>query len=208
MKAVPGRHRTERGQFLRKRGGKWYLPATDISTQNQFTCDDTARQTEELINVFVSHVSAEEVEKLKARIELGTRQQIAEMTIGSFATLSRTASEVTRLMGHYNEGVPPEGCPSDRAHVRAHQLILWLTDAGFRHGASDVYVDRDDALRLQWSSGERQVKMVFPFAVDEKPYLYHSGGEEYDVEPDPMPEQILNRLKWVFDPDQSRQLAA
>jgi hypothetical protein len=37
----------------------------------------------------------------------------------------------------------------DSAHVRAQQLIVWLTDAGFPYGASDVYTDQDDALRLR-----------------------------------------------------------
>jgi hypothetical protein len=123
-------------------------------------------------------------------------------------TLQQTASEVTRLMGTYSDDVAFEPRPSDSAHVRAHQLIVWLTDAGFPYGASDVYTDQDGALRLQWTGGGRQVKVVFPFSEAENPYLYFSGGDEFDVDANPGPEEILKRLRWVFGLDDSRQRAA
>jgi hypothetical protein len=123
-------------------------------------------------------------------------------------TLQQTASEITRLMGSYSGDVAVETRPSESAHVRARQLIVWLMEAEFPYGASDVYTDQDDASRLQWVGGGRQVKVVFPFSEAENPYLYFSSGDEFDVDANPEPEQILKRLKWVFDVDGSRQRAA
>lgn len=87
-------------------------------------------------------------------------------------------------------------------------MILYLRDAGFTCDASDVYTDADDALRLQWRAGDRQVKVVFPFSPHEKPYMYYSGGEEFEAQSDPAPGQILDRLRWVFAFDESRQRVA
>jgi hypothetical protein len=101
-------------------------------------------------------------------------------------------------MGAHPDDVAVETRPSDSAHVRAQQLIVWLIDAGFPYGASDLYTDRDNALRLQWTGGGRQVKVVFPFSEAENPYLYCSSGDEFDVDASPEPEQILKRLKWVL----------
>jgi hypothetical protein len=36
------------------------------------------------------------------------------------------------------------------------------------------------------------------------PYLHHSSADVFDVEPDPKPDQILNRLEWVSDENQLR----
>jgi hypothetical protein len=111
-------------------------------------------------------------------------------------------------MGTDSDDVDAETRPSDSAHVRAHQLIVWLTDAGFPYGASDVYTDQDNALRLQWTGGGRQVKVVFPFNEGENPYVYFSSGDEFNIDSNPEHEQILKRLKWVSNIDDSRQRAA
>ena len=112
---------------------------------------------------------------------------------------------MTVTNGPHPDDVGVETSPNDNGDVRAQRLRAWLTDAGFLYGASDVYTDQDDGLRLQWTGGGRHVKVVFPFSEAENPYLYFSGGDEFDVDANPGPEQILKRLSWVFGLDDSRK---
>jgi hypothetical protein len=112
---------------------------------------------------------------------------------------------MTVTNGPHPDDVGVETSPNDNGDARAQRLRAWLTDAGFPYGASDAYTDQDDALRLRWTGGGRQVKVVFPFSEAENPYLYFSGGDEFDVDANPGPEQILKRLRWVFGLDDSRQ---
>jgi len=80
----------------------------------------------------------------------------------------------------------------------AHQLVLWLTDRGFRHDATDVYIDQDDALRMVWNSEGRNIEIVFPFLSEQPPYLYYSDPDRFDVISDAPPLQILAYLEWVY----------
>ncbi len=112
--------------------------------------------------------------------------------------LIETGSAVTHLMD-LRDGVDGVDLPSDRAHVRAHQMLADLTYLNLNTAATDVYSDPDGAIRLLWSRDDRSVELVFPSIVDEAPYLYHSDEHIFGVEERPSPQCALEWIHWVLD---------
>jgi len=113
--------------------------------------------------------------------------------------LIEAGSAVTSLMDLPNDDPSDSRRPGDRAHVRAHSMLVGLTSLNFSIPASDVYSDPDGAIRLLWARDDRSVELVFPSIEDESPYLYHSDANRYGVEEHPGPESALKWINWVFD---------
>lgn len=118
--------------------------------------------------------------------------------IGRSSLLVASGSAVTRLMDLRDDGASDVGRPSERAHVRAHQMLVGLTNLNFNNAANDVYSDPDGAIRLLWTQGDRNVELVFPSIEGEVPYLYHSDEHTYGVEENPGPEFALKWINWVL----------
>jgi hypothetical protein len=89
--------------------------------------------------------------------------------------------------------------PGDRAHVRAHSMLVGLTHLDFNIPATDVYSDLDGSIRLLWARDDRNVELVFPSIKEETTYLYHSDASNYGVEEHPSPELALKWINWVLD---------
>jgi len=119
--------------------------------------------------------------------------------IGRSWLLAESGSAVTRLMDLRDDSVSDVGRPSERAHVRAHQMLVGLTNLNFNIAATDVYSDPDGAIRLLWTRDGRNVELVFPSIEDEAPYLYHSDKHNYGVKENPGPEFALKWINWVLD---------
>ena len=118
---------------------------------------------------------------------------------GGSRLLIESGSAVTRLMDLHDDDVTDSRRPGDRAHVRAHSMLVGLKDLNLNIPASDVYLDPDGAIRLLWTQDYRNVELVFPSIEDEAPYLYHSDENNYGVEERPSPEGALKWILWVLD---------
>lgn len=121
----------------------------------------------------------------------------------SRSLLAETVLGVTRLMD-----LPEIARPNEGSHLRAHQMLTKLHARGFNTPANDVYADPDRAIRLLWSSGPRNVEVVFPPVSSEAPYLYHSCEHSYGIEENPTTDCALQWLGWVFKVSAPDQRAA
>jgi hypothetical protein len=110
-----------------------------------------------------------------------------------------TGAAVTRLMDLHNDGMSDACRPGDRAHVRAHSMLVGLMNLDFGTDATDVYSDPDGAIRLLWTQDDRSVELVFPSIDEEAPHLYHSDRNNFGVEEQPSPEAALKWIIWVLD---------
>ena len=113
--------------------------------------------------------------------------------------LIESGSAVTRLMDLDDHSLSDIRRPSDRAHVRAHQMLVDLANLEFSIVATDVYSDPDGAIRLLWARDDRTVELVFPSIESEAPYLYHSDARNYGVEENPSADYVWKWLNWVIN---------
>ena len=72
------------------------------------------------------------------------------MDVDANPNVQPTVSEVAHLMGPYPDDVAVGNRPSDSAHVRARQLMVWLMEAEFPY-EFDVNAEPEQILkRLKW----------------------------------------------------------
>lgn len=118
---------------------------------------------------------------------------------GENRLLIESGSAVTRLMDLGDDSMSDIRRPSDRAHVRAHQMLVDLANLEFSIVATDVYSDPDGAIRLLWARDDRTVELVFPSIESEAPYLYHSDERNYGAEENPSADYAWKWLNWVIN---------
>jgi hypothetical protein len=63
----------------------------------------------------------------------------------------------------------------------------------------DVDTDREGAIRIAWTHGERSLELVVPYELTEQPYLYHSQGQKYGIDEDFSSDALSRWLAWLDD---------
>lgn len=62
-----------------------------------------------------------------------------------------------------------------------------------------VTADETGGIRLQWISPERQVRLIVPADGSGREYVYFEAGESYDLENNPTPSVLAQRLRWFME---------
>lgn len=89
--------------------------------------------------------------------------------------------------------------PTLAAYTAAYDLIK---DAGLKLGArfpkAAIFPTERQGIRLQWSCGERQVRLVVASKKTLPTYLYHQDGESYKSEDNPTAHDLACWLNWLL----------
>ncbi len=64
---------------------------------------------------------------------------------------------------------------------------------------ANVTADETGGIRLQWISPKRQVRLVVPAENGGRQYLYFETEEDYNLEDNPSPTHLAERLRWFAD---------
>ena len=64
---------------------------------------------------------------------------------------------------------------------------------------ANVTADETGGIRVQWISPERQVRLVVPAENSGRQYLYFETEKDYDLEDNPSPKHLAERLRWFAD---------
>jgi hypothetical protein len=82
-----------------------------------------------------------------------------------------------------------------------YKARLWLTKVSRILSdlpmGSHVSTDGSGGVRIEWSVGEKNVRLVIAARPSSKSYIYHEAGSEYGVDRSISPETISRWLKWL-----------
>lgn len=63
-----------------------------------------------------------------------------------------------------------------------------------------VASDTEGGIRIEWRSGEKEVRLVVSDAERQESYIYYEEGDEYDIETNPESGTLANWLRWLIGP--------
>jgi hypothetical protein len=63
--------------------------------------------------------------------------------------------------------------------------------------AGVLYPDGDGGLRVDWESGDRQVRLVVHPSDPAQDYVYHQEGRDYSLDAGVTPEMLRQQLAWL-----------
>lgn len=89
--------------------------------------------------------------------------------------------------------------------LRAQSELFALTDDAFRLlpmslalSRPMLYPDGDGGLRLEWESGDRQIRLAIHRENGTHDYLYHQEGSQYALETPLTPTLLAGWLRWLL----------
>lgn len=92
--------------------------------------------------------------------------------------------------------------PTLGAYIAAYDLVK---DAGLKLGAkfpkAAIFPTERQGIRLQWSGGDRQVRLVVAAKKTFPTYLYHQEGKLYKSEDNPTAHDLARWLNWLLAVD-------
>jgi hypothetical protein len=83
-----------------------------------------------------------------------------------------------------------------------HAALALLLDTQRQIGdlpRPSVTADETGGIRVQWIRPERQVRLVVPAEKGGRHYLYFETEKDYDLEDNPSPMRLAERLQWFAD---------
>ena len=87
--------------------------------------------------------------------------------------------------------------PSLNAFKDCLGILLELARVNGTEQPMEIGTDRDGAIRVSWTSDQRECELVFPFDETEAPYLYYSSPDDYGIERDLSPPAVKRRIQWA-----------
>lgn len=86
--------------------------------------------------------------------------------------------------------------PTAYAYDTALTLLLDVQLQVRKLPRPSVTADETGGIRLQWIGPERQVRLIVPPDSSGREYAYFEIGESYDLEDNPSPATLAQRLRW------------
>ena len=95
-----------------------------------------------------------------------------------------------------NEAGEEEAVPTGHAYSTALALLLDAHSLVEDFPRASITADETGGIRIQWLQPDRQVRLIIPAEKSGRQYLYFETDRSYDLEDDPSPTALAQRLRW------------
>lgn len=115
-----------------------------------------------------------------------------------FKELTRLRSAIADLYfddEYDDEFLRPSAYAFDKSNLlltKVSHILSGLPGGGY------VSTDGAGGIRIEWSVGEKNVRLIIAESQSGKSYIYHEAGSIYDVDRDISPKSVSKWLDWLF----------
>jgi hypothetical protein len=139
----------------------------------------------------------EEPPKIQVLAGLFT-ESVEESSVATATELAEVLAEINNLAFQVEEDEYGLVRPSYHAFKHCLRLVLTLAQRGVLAKPSSISTDPNGAIRIVWTSDDREAELVCPSEEGEAPYIYSSSSEKYEIEGDSGPEALMRKIRWAI----------